>query len=241
GCQSQHPRGHPPRPPLKNPSVWREPPRFSRIRGGSRHTAGCQARLASRVISMPARACETGQPVLAPSAISWNFSGVMPGTVALTLRWLPVMPVPGLNVTDAEVFTRSGGVPFSLSACDRAMLKHEACAAAMSSSGVVVVSDPSLRAFQSMGKVPRFDDEKATLPEPSVRDPVQVVAASLVTDMFPPGIGVRRRGIASCRKPTQAADDPVPVVRPGVCHARAHLPAAAAGTAGIRGRSRTRR
>src|SRR5690606_23528560 len=109
-----------------------------------------------------------------------------PGTVALTFRWLPVMPVPGLNVTDAVVFTRSGGVPFSDSACESAMLKHDAWAAAMSSSGVVVVSEPSLRAFQSMGKVPRFDEEKATVPDPSASEPVQVVVASLVTGMVPP-------------------------------------------------------
>ena len=37
------------------------------------------------------------------------------------------------------------GVPFSARACESAMLKHDECAAAMSSSGVVVVSLPSLR------------------------------------------------------------------------------------------------
>src|SRR5690606_21665331 len=153
-----------------------------------------QARLASRVISIPARAWETGQPVFASSAISWKRSGLMPGTTAFTFRWLPVMPVPGLKVTDAEVFTRSGGVPFSASACERAMLKHEACAAAMSSSGVVVVSEPSLRAFQSRGKVPRFELENVTVPEPSVREPVQVAAASLVTGMCPPGVATGGAG-----------------------------------------------
>src|SRR5690606_24932056 len=147
----------------------------------------------------------------------------MPGTVALTLRWLPVMPVPGLKVTDADALMRSGGVPFSLSACARAMLKHEACAAAMSSSGVVVVSEPSLRAFQSRGNVPRFEDENATVPEPSAREPVQVVAASLVTDMFPPEMGGRRRGVASFRQPTQEERVSVPALRRGGRCARAHL------------------
>ena len=65
-----------------------------------------------------------------------------PGTTAFTLRWLPVMPVPGLNVTDAVVFDRSGGVPFSASASENAMLKQDEWAAASSSSGVVVVSSP---------------------------------------------------------------------------------------------------
>src|SRR5690606_5511125 len=142
--------------------------------------------VASSVISMPDSACDTGHPVFAPSAISWNCSWVRPGTDALTLRWLPVMPTPGLNVTDAVVLTRSGGVPLSARALESAMLKRDECAAEMSSSGGVVVSDPSLRAFQLIGKVPRCDDEKATLPDPAVREPFQVVVASLVTGMVPP-------------------------------------------------------
>jgi hypothetical protein len=109
------------------------------------------------------------------------------------------MPTPGLNVTEAVVLTRSGGVPFSASAWESAMLKHDACAAAMSSSGVVVVSLPSLRAFQLIGKVPRWDDENATVPDPSMSDPVQVLAASLVTGMIPPVLALRaqRRLVAS--------------------------------------------
>jgi hypothetical protein len=69
------------------------------------------------------------------------------------------------------------------------MLKQEECAAAMSSSGVVVVSDPSDRAFQFKGNVPRWEEEKETDPSPSMRLPVQVAAASLVTDM-----GILRSG-----------------------------------------------
>ena len=54
------------------------------------------------------------------------------GRVNVTwLRWLPVMPVPGLKVTDAVVSIDSGGVPFSASASENAMLKHDECAAAM--------------------------------------------------------------------------------------------------------------
>ncbi|GAA1151208.1 hypothetical protein MOX01_24650 [Microbacterium oxydans] len=69
----------------------------------------------------------------------------------------------------------------------------------MSSSGVVVVSLPSLRAFQLIGKVPRWDDENATVPDPSMSDPVQVLAASLVTGMIPPVLALRaqRRLVAS--------------------------------------------
>jgi hypothetical protein len=64
------------------------------------------------------------------------------------------MPVPGTKVTDAVVSTLSGGVPFSLSACESAMLKQDECAAAMSSSGVVTEPEPSERAFQFTSKVP---------------------------------------------------------------------------------------
>lgn len=132
---------------------------------------------------MPDSACDTGQPAFAPSAISANFSASRPGTVALTLRWLPVMPVPGTNVTEAVASMLSGGVPFCASAFDSAMLKHDECAAAISSSGVVVLSEPSLRAFQFTGNVP-IPDPGATLPDPSNRDPFQVVVASLVTLMW---------------------------------------------------------
>ena len=62
---------------------------------------------------MPASAWETGQPTFASAAILWKSSGESPGTTALTFRWLPLIPTPGLKVTDALVLTRSGGVPVS--------------------------------------------------------------------------------------------------------------------------------
>ena len=65
------------------------------------------------------------------------------------------------------------------------MLKHEACAAAMSSSGVVVDVDPSLRAFQFTGREAAPEDTSETVPSPSVREPFQAVVASLVTVMMP--------------------------------------------------------
>lgn len=68
------------------------------------------------------------------------------------------------------------------------MLKHDECAAAMSSSGVVVGSPPSLRAFQLMGNVP-MPLAAVTDPEPSGRLPDQVDVASLVTDMVTPRRG----------------------------------------------------
>src|SRR5512138_46016 len=105
----------------------------------------------------------------------------MPGTTALTFRWLPVMPVPGLKVTDAVVSIDVGGVPLSVSALETAMLEHAEWAAAMSSSGVVTEFDPSLRAFQLTGNEPMPDEANETTPSPSKRLPFQAVVASLVT------------------------------------------------------------
>ena len=59
---------------------------------------------------MPARAFETGQFCLASSARRSNSSSVIPGTFALTSRWLPVMPAPGSKVTAAVTFDPGTGI-----------------------------------------------------------------------------------------------------------------------------------
>ena len=97
---------------------------------------------------MLARAPETGQPTLASAAIFWNSSSLMPGTLAFRVRWLPVMPVPGLNVTSALVCTSSGVWPAWASAWLNAIEKQAEWAAAISSSGLVLPSAASVRAFQ---------------------------------------------------------------------------------------------
>ena len=67
---------------------------------------------ASSVISgTPASACETGQPFFAASAASRKPSASRPGTLPRTVSALFVIPVPGTNVTTAEVWSRSGGLP----------------------------------------------------------------------------------------------------------------------------------
>ena len=66
------------------------------------------------------------------------------------------------------VSTLSGGVPFCASAFASAIEKHDECAAAMSSSGVVTDVEPSLRAFQLTASGPWFELSRATSPEPSV-------------------------------------------------------------------------
>jgi hypothetical protein len=73
----------------------------------------------------------------------------------------------GMKVTDAVVSTLSGGVPLPARACDSAIEKHDECAAAMSSSGVVTDVEPSLRAFQLTASGPWFELSRATSPEPS--------------------------------------------------------------------------
>ena len=97
---------------------------------------------ASSVISgTAASAFETGQPDLAASAASWKPSASSPGTRPRTVSAIAVIPVPGTNVTAADVDNRSGAFPPSASPCASAIEKHEACAAAISSSGLVFPPD----------------------------------------------------------------------------------------------------
>lgn len=56
--------------------------------------ARCYFSLAFRVISVAASALETGQPFLAPSAISWNLASSMSGTSASVSSSILVMPKP---------------------------------------------------------------------------------------------------------------------------------------------------
>ena len=50
---------------------------------------------------------------------------------------MPVMPSPGWNVTAAEVRNCAGGWSALASALENAIEKHEECAAAINSSGLV--------------------------------------------------------------------------------------------------------
>ena len=51
---------------------------------------------------------------------------------------MPVMPSPGWKVTSAWVSIDSGALPAPASACDSAIEKQVECAAAISSSGLVL-------------------------------------------------------------------------------------------------------
>jgi REP element-mobilizing transposase RayT len=132
---------------------------------------------ASSVISgTPASACETGHPFFAASAASRKPSASRPGTLPRTVRALLVMPVPGTKVTTAEVRRRSGAFPAFASPAESAIEKHAACAAAISSSGLVFPPDASSeRAAQLTSSGPKAPEPTSSIvPDPLVRSPFHV-------------------------------------------------------------------
>jgi hypothetical protein len=135
------------------------------------------------VIVVPASACDTGQPALAPSAALTKSSSLAPSTLPRTVSAMPVMPLPGTSVTSAWVSSACAGVPASVSALDSAIEKHEECAAAISSSGLVLPPGSSARAAQLTSNVPIPDDSRLTWPAPSNSVPSQCVLAVRVALM----------------------------------------------------------
>src|SRR4028119_902250 len=98
--------------------------------------------------STPASACDTGQFFLASSAAALNSSSLIPSTVPTTVIRISVMPFPGWKSTAALVSSACGGLPALASAPERAIEKHDECAAAISSSGLVLPLGSSERAGQ---------------------------------------------------------------------------------------------
>ena len=79
----------------------------------------------------------------------------MPGTTPRTVRWLDTMRQPASsfsNVTSADTDRRSGGAPARPRRPEKAIAKHEAWAAATSSSGLVLPPGASVRAAQLTGR-----------------------------------------------------------------------------------------
>ena len=93
------------------------------------------------------------------------------------------MPVPGTNVTSARVSSEVGGVPARPSPAESAIEKHEECAAAISSSGLVRRRGSSAREGHETSKVPMPEDSMVTWPAPSMRVPSQWVRAVRVVVM----------------------------------------------------------
>jgi len=109
----------------------------------------------------------------------------MPSTWAFTVRCTPVIPSPATKVTSAVASSWVGGVSLPASSFESAMQKQAACAAAISSSGVVFPPDSSARAFQLTSKVPSPEVSRVVRPEPLKRSPFQVALA-----LFTMGVGI---------------------------------------------------
>src|ERR1700677_2551329 len=95
-----------------------------------------------------ANSFEIGQPALASAAALSNASLVAPGTLAVVVSAILVMANPPsvlASVTAAWVSILSGVKPAPPSCAPSAIEKQLACAAAISSSGVVPEAAPSNR------------------------------------------------------------------------------------------------
>jgi REP element-mobilizing transposase RayT len=152
------------------------------------------SRSASSVISgTPASACETGQPFFAASAASRKPPASRPGTRPRTVSAIFVIPVPGTKVTAAEVRSCSGGLPAFASPPESAIEKQEACAAAISSSGLVFPPDASSeRAGQLTSSCPKAPEPTSSIvPDPLIRSPFHVTDARRSAAMLAPPSSTR--------------------------------------------------
>src|SRR3954447_25309174 len=126
----------------------------------------------------PVSALEIGQLFFAVSAASRKAPSSSPGTLPATEIAILVIPSPGWKVTFTDVFSSSAGWPSCASVCDSAIEKHAACAAAMSSSGLVSDPTSSDRAAQSTSSPPIAPLETESMrPFPLIRSPCQVTSA----------------------------------------------------------------
>src|SRR6266545_4347195 len=102
----------------------------------------------------------------------------MPGTLPVTVSAIFVIPSPGWNVTVADVFSSSAGCPAWARPFESAIEKQLACAAAISSSGLVFEPASSERAFQSTSRPPIAPLVTESMrPLPLFRSPCQVTSA----------------------------------------------------------------
>src|SRR5680860_1041608 len=113
----------------------------------------------------------------------------MPGTVPRTVRaTLEMWSPPSVEKeTTAEVSSRSGALPALARAPDSAMLKQEACAAASSSSGLVMPPGSSDRAAHVTFTGSMTPEEsKLVMPCPDLRSPSQTLVAlrSVIAQSF---------------------------------------------------------
>ena len=126
------------------------------------------------------RTRDTGQLAFAPAATSANAAASMPGTFAEVVRWTAqrVQPVLGWfsSVTAAVVLSVSATCPAFSRAAASAIVKHPACAAAISSSGLVPTPD-SKREVKEYGVSFRTVLSVESVPLPDLRLPCQTADA----------------------------------------------------------------
>src|SRR5919108_2826273 len=102
----------------------------------------------------------------------------MPGTLPATSSAIFVMPSPGWKVTVADVLSSSGAWPDCASSCESAIERQVACAAAISSSGLVIPPGSSERAGQLTSKPPTAPLVTVSMrPVPLIRSPCHVTSA----------------------------------------------------------------
>src|SRR6185295_6966362 len=116
-----------------------------------------------------------------------NFSASDPGTSPFTSSSLDTtvqLSATLSKVTFARTSRRSGLVPAFARPAESAIAKHEACAAASSSSGLDFPPGASVRALHDTGISLNFPLVAAvTTPVPFKRSPFQTARASLVAAM----------------------------------------------------------
>ena len=135
----------------------------------------------SRVISpTPARARETTQLSFAASAAFWKAAASTPGTRPRVVSAILVIVGPASSVlrrlTFAWVSSDSGSLPASPSTSDSAIVKQPACAAAISSSGVVPVTPSPKRESKEYGPS-KAPESSFSSPPPSRVEPCHCAVA----------------------------------------------------------------
>src|SRR5438445_11522154 len=130
---------------------------------------------------------ETGQPALALPASSSSFAWSAPGTLPFKVRWTAVMAKPSAtfsSVTSAVVSMCSAVSLASPRMSDRAIVKHPACAAPMSSSGLVP-GLPSNRLLKPYGYSLSAPLLVEIAPLPSLISPCQTAVPWVFTERSP--------------------------------------------------------
>src|ERR1700691_195310 len=98
-----------------------------------------------------ARALETGQFSLASSAAALKPAASRFSASPESVMRISVIPTPGWKSTSTDVLSEIAGLPVLARPFESAIEKHDACAAAISSSGLVPPSGDSALDTQVMG------------------------------------------------------------------------------------------